>query len=227
MARKRLIDPAIWNDEKFCALSVYARLLFLCMVNHADDGAKARGSAKYWRSACFSEDVDEIKAPAVQSYIKEITEKNMMLVYEINKEEYLWVVNFHRHQVLNRPRQSEFPHPSLDALKEVGLLEIYLEACYKLRQRVPKAYLPEDLSVLKTPKQRKKERLERQVVPPLEEQDRVNKEGLSKIKERFSEIRDERKAEFKRDFGANIGDIARNILNKGGGENQDGAETDS
>ena len=43
MARKRMIDPNIWQSEDFNSLSLMGRLLFIGMFSNADD--EGRGIA--------------------------------------------------------------------------------------------------------------------------------------------------------------------------------------
>ena len=37
MARKRVVSPSFWTDEKIIQIPIQARLLFIGLLNHADD----------------------------------------------------------------------------------------------------------------------------------------------------------------------------------------------
>ena len=43
MARKRMIDPNIWDSEDFSKLSILGRLLFIGMFSNADDEGRGKG----------------------------------------------------------------------------------------------------------------------------------------------------------------------------------------
>jgi hypothetical protein len=46
MARKRMLDPGVWEDEGFLELSLPAKLLFLGLISHADDEGRGLASPK-------------------------------------------------------------------------------------------------------------------------------------------------------------------------------------
>ena len=54
MARKRMIDPNIWESEDFSKLSVLARLVFIGIFSNADDDGRGRGKSAYLKSIIFS-----------------------------------------------------------------------------------------------------------------------------------------------------------------------------
>lgn len=179
MARVRMVKPDMFDDDKFSGLSIPARLLFACMITKGDDGGKERGSAKYWRKLCFSPDVDKISEADVAGYIKEIGDAGMILAYTVNDEGYLWITNYHKHQWLNRPRQSPIPHPPLELLGERNLLPVYLRAMAKLKQAVPREYrgmVPEQEKPEAQPK------AEEDVLVLKTERARTNEEGLSRLR---------------------------------------------
>jgi len=58
MARKRDIDPRLWENEQLADVSRDARLLFIACINFADDEGRLKGSARYLRAQAFRYDVD-------------------------------------------------------------------------------------------------------------------------------------------------------------------------
>ena len=53
MARKRMIDPNIWQSEDFAQLDPFQRLVFIGMFSNADDLGRGRAKAIYLKSILF------------------------------------------------------------------------------------------------------------------------------------------------------------------------------
>ena len=56
MARKRMIDPGYWSDDKTIELSFSQRLLFIGMWNFADDSGVIKNSPKQIKAQIFPAD---------------------------------------------------------------------------------------------------------------------------------------------------------------------------
>lgn len=111
MARKRMIDPDFWSDEKFGMLSSLAQLLFIGMWNFADDEGLIKYSSAYLRSSIFP--YKDIPLEEINEARKEIEETKNIFKYRIENNEYCWIINFRKHQVINKPQPSKLPHPSI------------------------------------------------------------------------------------------------------------------
>ena len=51
MARKRMIDPNIWQSEDFSKLSTLGKLVFIGLFSLADDEGRGRCNPVYQRAA--------------------------------------------------------------------------------------------------------------------------------------------------------------------------------
>ena len=53
MARKRMIDPRIWEDEHFGKLSDKAKVLFVSCISNADDDGRLSANPANLRALAF------------------------------------------------------------------------------------------------------------------------------------------------------------------------------
>lgn len=105
MARIRSIKPDFWDDEKIGSLSRDARLLFIGLWNHADDEGRMRANARYVKSKVFPYD-DDVDTGGL---LAEIACLRLIRLYKIGGQEYLWIVNFKKHQRIDKPQPSALP----------------------------------------------------------------------------------------------------------------------
>ncbi len=108
MARKRMIDPDFWIDEKLGQCTRDERLLFMGLISNADDEGKGRANPKLIKSAVFPYD-DDISAESVGKMMGELAEKGIAMIYEADGQEFYWLPNFLKHQKINRPAPSKIP----------------------------------------------------------------------------------------------------------------------
>ncbi len=110
MPRKRMIDPEFWNDEEVGSWSVEARLFYIGLWNFADDEGRLRAHPKLLKSQIFPYDekinIEKLKA--------EISKK--VLWYQVDGQEYGYIKNFLKHQIINRPGKSQIPPPDKQSL---------------------------------------------------------------------------------------------------------------
>jgi hypothetical protein len=112
--RIRTIKPELWSDPKIGRLSPHARLLFIATFNLVDDEGILRWNSQYLGASVFMYD-DEMDAAAVNKVMDEITEMGLVFNYEDEDGEPLgFVVNFRKHQRIDKPGPSKFPPPPLD-----------------------------------------------------------------------------------------------------------------
>jgi len=115
MARKRMIDPEFWSDEKIANLSPHARLLFIGMWNFADDTGIIKSRPEYLKSAIFG--YDDFENKEILAWIREIESQNFIFSYIINGQHFSIILNFLKHQVINKPTPSKLPKPSIQNRK--------------------------------------------------------------------------------------------------------------
>lgn len=109
MARNRIIKPQFWTDEVTGTLSDKAKLFFIGMLNFADDEGKIVGNSHYLNSIVFPYcpcDIDTANAA-----ISELKEKTLVFEYSVQRQTYFWIVNFRKHQKIDKPQQSQIPNP--------------------------------------------------------------------------------------------------------------------
>lgn len=106
MARIRTIKPEFWTDEKIVELSAFARLLFIGIWNFCDDEGRMPYSPKRMKMQIFpSDDLD------CQVLADELARTGQIIVYQVAGKWYLQVVNFDRHQKIDKRGKSKLPPP--------------------------------------------------------------------------------------------------------------------
>lgn len=145
MPRKRMIDPEFWNDEELGRWSVEARLFYIGLWNFADDEGRLRAHPKLLKSQIFPYD-EKINIEKLKT---EISKK--VRWYQVDGQDYGYIKNFLKHQIISRPTKSKIPPPPEDSpnthggliedslnthggltpnLKEVNLKEVNLKETY-------------------------------------------------------------------------------------------------
>lgn len=108
MARIRTIKPDFWTDEKLTECSLSARLLFIGTWNFSDDNGNLQASAKKLKMQIFP--ADNIDC---QPLLDELITHGLIIEYSVNGEKFLHIKNFNKHQVINRPSNSNIPQVPL------------------------------------------------------------------------------------------------------------------
>lgn len=113
MARKRMIDPGFWIDEKLGAISPLARLLFMGLISNSDDEGRLPGHPALIKSQVFPYDAD-ITPNQVTQWLEQLEELEILIIYTVDSQTYIQIKNFLKHQTINRPTASKYPDPSLN-----------------------------------------------------------------------------------------------------------------
>lgn len=104
MARIRTIKPDFWTDERITECSVSARLLFIGMLNFADDNGNLPASPKKIKMQVFPADSFDCKP-----LIDELITQGVLIEYSVNGNKYWNIKGFKKHQKINRPSQTTIP----------------------------------------------------------------------------------------------------------------------
>lgn len=114
MARIRTVKPEFWEDETVGILPRDARLLFVATWNLADDEGLLRWTAAYIKASVFMYD-DDLDLAAVEALMSNLVDRGIVFPYKggATQQRLAYVVNFHKHQRINRPSPSKLPPPSL------------------------------------------------------------------------------------------------------------------
>lgn len=141
MARIRTIKPEFWEDETIGMLTRDARLMFIAILNYADDEGILRWTPEYVKASVFMYDED-IGLPECSKLMDELVESELVFPYQGGKtlQRLAFVVNFRKHQVINRAQPSKFPFPSL---QNPQVREMYARRdkwiCHLCKQMIPES----------------------------------------------------------------------------------------
>ena len=109
MARIRTIKPEFPQSETVGKLSRHARLLFILIWTIADDAGRTRGASRMLASLLYPYDDD---APSlIGGWLDELEDNGCIRRYEVDGNSYLEVVNWLKHQKIDKPSASRFPEP--------------------------------------------------------------------------------------------------------------------
>lgn len=107
MARQRVIQPEMWIDDGFMAMSDKARLLWIGMINFADDEGRGYGSPKSLKAAIFPG--DEISIARMEKLILEVASHVRVKFYEIDTQLYYQLEKWKDYQKISHPQPSKIP----------------------------------------------------------------------------------------------------------------------
>lgn len=106
----RTIKRTLFTDEKLGSVSRGARLTFIGLLPNADDYGRLKGDPRLLRAAIYP--LDEDVTPAtVTAEIDELEGIGVVRRYVVADTTYLQIVNFDKHQVMNRLYKSDIPAP--------------------------------------------------------------------------------------------------------------------
>lgn len=109
MARIRTIKPEFWTDEKLAQACRDARLLFAALLNIAEDHGVARANPAFVKSQAFP--YDDLTVQQVSAWIVELERLDLIRRFGHDGQAYLYVVNFKKHQRIDRPTKPTLPDP--------------------------------------------------------------------------------------------------------------------
>ena len=105
MARIRTIKPEFWTDEDMSGVSEPAALLAIALLNYADDDGYFNANVGLIRAACFP-----LREPSrsIPNLLRELSESGyLMLGKDASGKNYGRVVNFSKHQTINKKTDSK------------------------------------------------------------------------------------------------------------------------
>jgi hypothetical protein len=111
MARKRMIDPSFWTDEKLGECSIQERYLFMGLVSNADDEGYGRANPKLLKSSIFP--YDDLRASDLEKWLSRLGGLKLVVLYTVKEQAYYYLPNFLKHQIINKPTKSQYPSTNL------------------------------------------------------------------------------------------------------------------
>lgn len=110
MGRIRTIKPEFCSSPSANKLSRDARLFFLVLLTEVDDEGRVRYLRKKLAGTLFPED-DDVTPEMIGKWVVECESSKMIVTYRVDGDEYLAIVNFRKHQVVNKATPSKLPAP--------------------------------------------------------------------------------------------------------------------
>ena len=130
MARKRMIDPLIWESEQVMSLNSDAFKLYIYLINHADDEGRMVISYSMIKSRCFPVK-NKITTKRVEQHILDMANDQLIFLYTDDVRIYLQHPNWLKYQTINHSTPSKLPpftedYRSLTVVVPPKLIEVKL-----------------------------------------------------------------------------------------------------
>lgn len=103
MARRRMIDPAIWTNRKFLRLSYFERLLFVGLVSQADDEGRLWNDGLALKAGIFP--ADSLPLEQVECGLERLASVDLISCDETA----IQLIGWSEHQTIDRPKKSTIP----------------------------------------------------------------------------------------------------------------------
>lgn len=106
MARNRMIKPEFWEDDRVAECSFQARLFFIALWNLSDDEGFFEYRPKWLKAKAFP--YDDILSEDIEKIVAELSSIGRVMVKTTNNGNRIGhVVNFLKHQRIDRPKKSD------------------------------------------------------------------------------------------------------------------------
>lgn len=116
MARKRMIDPNIWQSEDFSKLSTLAKLVFIGLFSLADDEGRGRSNPIYLKSSLFPYE-EGIRSADIDKTLSEISSNMSVVFYSCDGSNYYSLYNWNTWQKIDRPTASKIPEYDQESMQ--------------------------------------------------------------------------------------------------------------
>jgi len=109
MARKRMIDPKFWQDDKMMSLTSMHRLLFISIWNFSDDAGIHKNSNSMLKAEVFP--CDDITIEKVGELKDELIQQQLIVPFNSEGIELFYVKNWRIYQSIAKPVPSKYTLP--------------------------------------------------------------------------------------------------------------------
>jgi DnaD/phage-associated family protein len=106
---RRMLDSAIWKNEKFGVMPPMARLLAIGIINQADDQGRGKAHPVYLRSQVFP--YDDVTAGQVAEWLAMVATNETILLYQVDGKDYYQIINWWSYQSHQYAMPSQYPKP--------------------------------------------------------------------------------------------------------------------
>lgn len=107
MGRIRTIKPEFPHSESMGRVSREARLLFILLWTLADDSGRLRGTSRMLASLLYPYDNDA--ARHIDDWVADLERECCIVRYVVEGTSYVQVLNWCKHQKIDKPSQSRIP----------------------------------------------------------------------------------------------------------------------
>lgn len=150
MARRRMIDPNIWESEDFNSLSDMERLLFIGMFSLADDEGRGRASSNYLKVKVFP--YDDRTPDDIEQGINHIAEVMSVTIYMVGERRYYQLDHWDEWQTIQKPKPSKIPSPNTDTVSvqyeySTDTVPVHDEYCLKEKKGKEEKRIEENISL--------------------------------------------------------------------------------
>ncbi len=108
MARKRMIDPSIWQSEDFGKLSNLAKIIFIGLFSLADDEGRGRANPTYLKSSLFPYN-EAMRSTDVEVALSEISRNMSVIFYSCDGNSYYSLLSWNTFQKIDKAKESKIP----------------------------------------------------------------------------------------------------------------------
>ena len=114
-----MIDPSFWRDEKIAKCSYMERLLFEGLWTFAEDSGVGRANPLLIKADVFPYDC--LTGDDIRKALDNLHELGLIFLYEHDGQQYYFVLNFLKHQTINKPTPPTLPLPEEYRSATVGV----------------------------------------------------------------------------------------------------------
>lgn len=108
MARKRMIDPKIWDSEQVMSLSSDEFKVYIFLITQADDYGRLKVSYSLFCKHCFPLN-QECDIPLMKNIIIKLSEIDLIEIYTDGRYEYIQHPNWDKYQKISHPAKPLIP----------------------------------------------------------------------------------------------------------------------
>jgi len=117
--RIRSIKPEFWRSQDIAELAWEDRLLFIGLWSYVDDNGVGRDDPRIITADLFALDSGEYRdtLARVADGLNTLAERGRIMRYTVEGAAYLEIVNWDRHQRIDRPNKARYPRSTDDSAK--------------------------------------------------------------------------------------------------------------
>jgi 5-methylcytosine-specific restriction endonuclease McrA len=112
MARKRMIDPGIWDSVQAMSLTPAQFKLYIYLISAADDCGRLKWTPTIYRARVYP--FNDYTQEAFDKDLEHLSEIGLVIQYQVDEDKYLHHPNWKRYQKINHPTKSNLPKSPIE-----------------------------------------------------------------------------------------------------------------